>query len=265
MMTMKNRAVLLCMAMIVVAAMGAVTGPQRAEAQSFRNIASFSIETYFDSAFASRIENVFIAPLPPERLQLQVKVSNQTDTLFDNTRSLTMLHTGPIVLFTPELYGIAAYGAGFRDSGSLVHELDLQLHYETPDYRIGGGVRGHIEPDEDVAYVVPTVGGRVQLPRGFGVTAAYFVGINNSGDVNNSFWLEGDYAVTPVVTVKLGASAELGDNVGWPDGSDLTYNLLSGVRLTLSEQVSLRYQLDYIGRADESDGIRNFVYIDWRF
>lgn len=262
-MTVKYRTVLLMIALV--AAMGTIMGPAAAEAQSFRNIASFSVETYFDSAFASRVENVFLAPLPPEKLQLQVKVSNQTDTLFDNARSLTMLHTGPIVLFTPDLYGIAVYGAGFRDNGSLVHEVDLQLHYETLQYRIGGGVRGHLEPDADVAYVVPTVGGRLQLPRGFGVSAAYFIGINNEGDVNNSFWLEGDYAVHPVVTLKLGASAELGDSVGWPDGSDLTYNLISGVGLALSDQVSLRYQLDYIGRADASDGVRNFVLVDWRF
>lgn len=263
MISMRKRTVFLCVA--VFAAAGAAMQPVPAAAQEFRNIASFSLETYFDAAFASRVENVFIAPLVAEKLQLQVKVSNQTDTLADSTRSLTMIHTGPIFLFSPSVYGIAVYGAGFRDSGSLVHELDLQLHYESPGYRIGGGVRGHVEPDEDVAYIVPTVGGRIQLPRGFGVTAACFVGINNAGDVNNSFWLEGDYAVTPVATVKLGASVELGDNVALPDGSELSYNLISGVGFALSDRVSLRYQLDYIGRADESDGVRNFVFVDWRF
>lgn len=91
------------------------------------------------------------------------------------------------------------------------------------------------------------------------------MGFNNDGDISNSIWMEGDYAVNPVVTVKLGGSAELGDDVELPDGSDLTYNLISGIRVAFTDSVSARYQLDYIGREDQDDGVRSFFFVDWRF
>ncbi|SIQ27601.1 Glycosyltransferase, catalytic subunit of cellulose synthase and poly-beta-1,6-N-acetylglucosamine synthase [Alkalispirochaeta americana] len=119
-----------------------INGVLQVDAQAFRNIAAFSVENYFDDTFATRLENTFIAPLIEDRLQMQVKVSNQTDNILEDTRSLSMVHTGPIILFTPHLYGLAVYGAGFRDTGSIVHEIDLQLHYETAGYRIGAGTRG---------------------------------------------------------------------------------------------------------------------------
>ncbi|GEM_PF-6777374 len=236
-----------------------------ASAQDFRNISSFSLDTYFDNTFETRMETVFLAPLPSDRLLLQLKASNQVGNQLGDATSLTMVHFGPVILFSPAVYGIITYGAGFREDGTVVHEGDIQLHYESEAFRVGGGARARIEPDDDVAYVIPTIGGKVFLPRGFGVQANWYVGIDNEGEVNHSVWVEVDYAVTPVVTPKLGASVELGENPARPDGSELTYNLISGVGFQLTESVSARYQLEYIGRADRDDGIRNFVYVDWRF
>lgn len=241
-------------------------------AQAFRNIAGFSVDSYFDGGgYISRIENVFIAPLVEDRLQLQAKVMNQVDNQkFDGVdvepRSLTMFHLGPIVLFSPHLYGLYTYGVGFRgESETIVHAGDAQLHYETAEFRVGGGVRGQLEPQNDVAYLVGSLGGRVQLPRGIGVFASYYVGFNNDSELSHALWSESDYAVTPRITVKLGGSIELGDDVAWPDGSDTTYSVISGAGFSFSEEVSARYQLDYIGRADRPDGIRNLVFVDWRF
>ncbi|MDA3950973.1 MAG: hypothetical protein PF508_17330 [Spirochaeta sp.] len=242
-----------------------LTAAPSTEAQTFRNMAGFSVENYFDNTFGTRLENVFIAPIRPDKLQVQVKVSNETDNKFGDSRSLSMLHTGPIVLFTPNVYGLAVYGAGFRENGALVHELDVQAHYENATFRVGGGARGHIEPADDVAYVVPSIGGRVQLPRGFGWQATYFLGINNDGELSNSIWSEVDYAVTPVITTKLGGSVKLGEDVAWPDDNELTYNIITGIGLAFSESVSARYQFDYIRRASQADGVRNFVFVDWRF
>ncbi len=252
-------------AVIVIGAFGALGAPIIAEAQQYRNITSLSIENFFDGGYALQAENVLIAPLAPERLQLLLKARNQTDKLFDSVRSLTMVHAGPIILFTPSVYGIATYGIGMRDTGDLVHEGDLQLHYETVRFRLGGGARGRYEPDEDLAYIIPSLGGRLQLARGFGLSATYYLGLNNDGEFSNAFWAEGDYAITPRVTAKLGGSVELGDDIALPDGSDLTYAVISGVGYTASETLLLRYELHYLGRADLDDGIRNLLFVDWRF
>lgn len=252
-------------AVIVFGAAGALLAPTVAEAQQYRNITSVSIENYFDGGYAIQAENVLITPLPTERVQLQFKARNETEKLFDTLRSLTMVHGGPIILFTPSIYGIGAYGIGMRDTGELVHEGDLQLHYENVRFRVGGGVRGRYEPDTDLAYVIPSLGGRVQVAQRFGIGATYYLGLNNDGEISNAFWAEGDYAVSPRVTAKLGGSMELGDDVAWSDGSDLTYALISGVSYAARETLILRYELHYLGRADLDDGIRNFLFVDWRF
>jgi hypothetical protein len=250
--------------MTVAITLGAVV-PEGLSAQQFRNMAGFSVENYFDNTFGTRLENVFIAPLKEDKLQIQVKVSNETDNKYGFSRSLSMLHTGPIFLFTPNVYGWTVYGAGYREDGDIVHELDAQLYFENPKVRIGGGARGHIEPADDIAYVVPSIGGRVQLPRGFGVQATYFLGVNNEGQLSNSIWVETDYAITQTVSSKLGASVELGENVAVPDNNDLTYNIITGVGVAITDSVSARYQFDYIRRAEQDDGVRNFVFVDWRF
>ncbi len=252
-------------AVIAMGAVSALGAPTVVGAQQFRTIASLSAENYFDGSFALHAENVLIMPLPPESLQFQFKARNQTDNFFDSTRSLTMVHAGPIILFTPNVYGIAAYGIGLRDTGELVHEGDLQIHYEDVRFRVGGGARGRYEPDDDIAYIIPSIGGRLQLPRGFGIAATYYLGLNNKGELSNAIWTEGDYSLTSRVSLKLGGSMEIGDDIAWPDGSNYSYAVISGVGYAARETLFLRYELHYIGRAELDDGIRNFLFVDWRF
>ncbi len=246
-------------ALIIVAATGSLL------AADFRNIASFSVENNFDGSFETRLENVFLAPLVPERALLQVKLRNEVGNRFGEARSLTMAHLGPVLLLSPSLYSIISYGAGFRESGSLVHEGDLQLHYETVRYRLGGGFRGRLEPSDDVSYVVGSLGGRIAFPRGFGVQATWYTGLDNDGDLSHSTWVEGDYAVSDAVAVKLGGTVDLGDGAGWADGSDTTYSLITGAAFRPSEVVTFRYQFDFIIRPDADNGVRNLLLVDWRF
>lgn len=231
--------------------------PGLSEAQSYRNIAGISLLNYFDGSFALTVEEVFIAPVVPERLQVQVAARNETDTTTENTRSLTLVQTGPIVLFGPHLYGIALYSAGLWNSGEWIHEGELRLTYERSRYLLTAGVRGRWQPTEESSYVVPTVGSRVVLPGGIGLQTNYYFGINTDRDISHAIWSELDYAVSSRFTVKAGGSVELGD--------DESYSAISGASFAWTEALSLRYQLDYLIRPHDADGLRNIVYLDWRF
>ncbi len=236
-----------------------------AEGQVFRNITGIRVDSYFDDTYGMTLENVFIAPVIEDRLQVHGEVRNETDNRSGTVRTLTGVHAGPIFLFTRHLYGLVVYGGSFRDSGNLVHELRGQLHYETARYRVDGGVRGFLEPEEDVAYLVASIGGRVGITERGGLFGKYFLGYNNDKEVSNSVWMEGDYRFTPRISARFGGTLGTGETDGTALDSSLQYSVISGVSMALSDRVTLRYQLEYFDQAGNPDGVRNLVLLDLRF
>lgn len=231
-----------------------------ASGQDFRNIASFSFAYDFDNTYTTTLEDVFLAPLA-ERATLQAKVHQ----LSGSNRSLTMLSLGPVFNFPPSIYTISLYGIGIDQNGNLVHELNLQANYEIAGYRIGLGSRGQYFGEDGSYYVVPTLGGTLRLPAGFAVQGTYFFSWNSDEEISNALWVEGNYEITDLISVKLGGTVDIGNDPRPGGGNRTNYSAITGARFALSESVNLRYHFEYYFRGTSADGFKNLVVVDWRF
>jgi hypothetical protein len=248
-----RRILLLATALLVIGAMGA-------PAQDFRNIASFQVDTYFDGEFETTLDEVFLARLT-DLVTLETKIEQRSGS----GNGLTFLYLGPIFTWAPGFYTISRYGIGYRSDGVLGHEVELQANYESPDFFVGGGVRGRAFPDDDVWYVIPSLGGKIFPAQGWGLFGKYFFSYNSSDQVSHAFWSEVDYAVADRVTLKVGGTTEIGEDPIDPDSAEVSYSVLSGATFRASDTVNIRYHLEYLGRVDYADGLRNLILVDWRF
>lgn len=259
---MKRNAYITCLFLAIFPGMILPVTP--VAAQRYRSITGIATENYFDGTYALRLEEVFIAPVIPGRMQIQGALRHESDNITGSHRSLTAAQTGPILLFGPHLYGSLLYSPGIRDTGDFVHDGDIRLTYEQARYLLTAGTRARWEPAEESSYVVPSLGARVIFARRLGVQATYFMGYNSDREFSQAIWSEVDYRVAPRVTIKLGGTVDLGDRSPG-DGPDRDYTVISGVRLELRETMALRYEFDYIGRTSRDDGIGNRLFLDWRF
>lgn len=249
-----QQTVLIAAALMVIAATGA------AGQQDFRNIASFEADIYFDGSFETKLNEVFLARLT-DLLTLETRIEQQNGS----GEGLTFLYLGPIFTWTPNFYTISRYGIGYRTDGVIGHEVDIEANYESADFFVGGGVRARALPADDVWYVIPSLGGKVFPGDRFGVMAKYFFSYNNDEEISNALWSEVDYAVSDTVTVKLGGTGEIGEDPYRPDQPDISWSALTGATFRASPTVNIRYHLEYLGRINYEDGIRNLILVDWRF
>jgi hypothetical protein len=231
-----------------------------APAQDFRNIASFQADAYFDGRFEMTLDEVFLARLT-DLVTLETKIEQRSGT----GDGLTFLYLGPILTWTPRFYTISRYGIGYRTDGVIGHEVAVDANYESSELLLGGGIRGRAFPADDFWYVIPSIGGKVFPGDRFGLLGKYFFSYNSDGDISNAIWSEADYAVTDRVTIKLGGTAEVGEDPGRSDRAEISYSVLTGTTFKASDSVNLRYHLEYLGRVSHQDGIRNLILVDWRF
>lgn len=246
--------------------------PTSAFAQAYRNIASLGFDYYEDQSTKLNVVNVFLAPLS-DRASLEARLEREDETKPSVSRTLIAL--GPIFTWPSGLYTISRYGIGFEkeNEDSIFHELNLEANYERPGYYYGGGVRGRYFQADQSWFVIPSLGGKLYLDGGFGVLGKYFFGVNSDDVISHSLWLEGDYAVTPTVTLNLGATAgrEGGDPVEYSDTGEAldviwNYTVLTGARFTLSPGAALKYHLEYLGSsAEPRNGVRNLLLLDVNF
>ncbi len=246
--------------------------PGVASSQNFRNIASLGFDYYEDQSTKLNLVNVFLAPLGEQAL-LEARLEREDETKPSVSRTLIAL--GPIFTWPSGLYTISRYGIGFEQDNddSFFHELNLEANYEQPGYYYGGGIRSRYFQGDQSWFMIPSLGGKLYLDGGFGILGKYFFGVNSDEVISHSLWLEGDYAITPTVTVNLGATAgrEGGDPVEYSDAGEAldvvwSYTVLSGARFSLSETAALKYHLEYLGSSVEPrNGVRNLLLLDVNF
>jgi len=235
-------------------------GTSAAAAQDFRNIASFQADAYFNGEFETTLNEVFLANLT-SLMTLETKIEQRTRS--DN--SSTFAYLGPIFTWTPNFYTISRYGIGYHTDDGFGHEFEIDANYESRELHVGGGARARMYPDEDIWFVIPSVGGKIFPGDRVGILAKYFFSYNHKDETSHALWSEADYALTDVVTVKLGGTGEIGDDPRDPDTAKISYTVLTGASFKASDTVNLRYHLEYLGRVDYEDGIRNLILVDWRF
>ena len=243
---------------ILVLAM-ALLGLLPVEAEGLRNIASITVDNWFDGTWRTEVEEVFLAKVLPA-LTLQAKAARaDSDGWYQH-----FFHAGPVVSFADTLYLVTAYGVGIDSESVLSHEAELDFNYETADAAVSMGLRAHYLPDSEYAFLVPSMSARIQPVERLGLFSKLFVSVDSDREVTGSCWGEADYAFSSLVKARAGFTVSYANGLG--------YSIISGVNLSFTKEVMLKYTfsylsetVDYVTRPEPKRGIENALILDLRF
>ncbi|MFW5683697.1 MAG: hypothetical protein ACOC1I_02490 [Spirochaetota bacterium] len=242
-----------------------------------RNISSVGVDADFDGSLALDINQVVLFDLV-DWLSGEVSLQRQDSS----TLRETTISVAPIFIVSDYNYIIVRYGLGIgagnegldsseaQGSADLSHDLTIDGNYETATMYANIAVRGSYYPADNYWFVLPTVAGRLQITERTGVLGRYFFSYNSEQAVSNAVIAELSYRFTDRLSGKAGATGSLdlhrapGDpSTGAPPEWELTG--IAGVSFQVRPGLALRYHLEYLGRLDGTDGIRNILVLDASF
>ncbi len=232
-------------------------------AVDFRDIATVTVDTWFDGTWMVTAEDVLLARVLPA-LTLEARVMRED-------RAGWHQHTfflGPVVNFTDIMYGELVYGLGVAStqpvSAAISHTVDANLTFETSLAAASVGVRGNWFPASGYWYVLPSAGGTFHPSAALGLLGKLFATYDANGLLTASFWGETSYAFSRRFAVRAGATVSYGTAFG--------YSLLGGINLGITDRIQLRYAVRYLSDTVEyldlpqaKTGIENALVLDVRF
>ncbi len=234
-----------------------IGSPLRGE--GFRDIASLTVDAYFDGSWRVTSENVFLARLAPA-FSIQAKLARiDTPDFFEHRVFL-----GPVVNFTDSLYLDAVYGIGINSENELSHKVEANLTHETDELVAAVGLRVEAFPSTDYFYFLPSAGGRIQLAERLGFFGKAFVSRDSNGENTGSFWGEADWTFSPAFKARAGFTLSFMSGIG--------YSILAGATMRFNPEVSLKYNFQYLSDTVEyqetpqtKTGIENALILDVSF
>lgn len=262
---------LLVMGLLVLAMVGA-------NAQiDIRNISSVSVDANFDSTVALDVNQVVLFDVT-SWLSGELKLQRQdTPVLHETTISVA-----PIFILNSFNYLIVRYGLGIgsgaeqsSSSGAgdraLSHDLTIDANYEAPGIYANIAASGSYYPDDNYWFVLPTVAARFSLGPQLSLLGRYFFSYNSEQAISNAILTEAYYQVADRFSIKGGATASLdlvrpaGSAGEAPRESQWELTGIAGFSYRIRPTLSLRYHLEYLGRLESADGIRNILVLDASF
>ncbi len=229
-------------------------------ADGFRNIANIGFDYYFDGSFVLKIDNVFIARIA-SFLSLEARVLREDQADYNNTT----FFFGPIFTITPSLYTISTYGLGIDSDRQFSHQVRTDINYETADFWAGAGARAVFYPGQDYYYVIPSAGVKVYFTQDISMLAKYFLSLANDETKSHSLWLQGEFFIGDVFSLKAGATAGVNYEESIDKGSSYSYSIIGGAGFKIDPGFMLRYTFEYLGDTADAHGIRNLLTADIRF
>ncbi len=239
--------------------LAACAGAGSVHAEGLRNIASLTLNSYFDGSFRLESSDTFLARLSPGFTLLARLSRNDTPGYWQHVFTL-----GPVVNFSDRVYAELSYGLGIDSAGEFTHEAETNFNYETESTWAGAGVRAVFFPVSGYSYFLPSFTGKFHPIPALGLFGKAFISIDSDAVVTNSFWGEADYAFSSWVSANLGFTLSRADAFG--------YSLIGGVKVSFSPKVSLQYSLQYLSDTvvyltapQPRSGISNGLVLDWKF
>jgi hypothetical protein len=237
----------------------ALAGAFPAGAEGLRNIASFTIDNWFDGTWRTEVEDVFLARVVPA-LTLQAKVArSDSDGWYRHFFAF-----GPVVSFTDTLYLVTAYGLGIDSDSALTHEAEVELNRETADAAASIGLRVNYVPDTDYSFLLPSMSWRIRVIEPLSLFSKLFLSVDSDREMTGSVWGEADYQLSPVVNARGGFTVSYADGLG--------YSVIGGVTLSFTRDIVLKYSVSYLGetveylaRPETRQGFENALILDVKF
>lgn len=251
----------------------ATTAPAQID---IRNISSVSVDAFFDQTLALDVNQVVLFDIA-SWLSGEVKVQRQDSPVLHETT----LSVAPIFIVSNYNYIIVRYGLGIGtgaeesadtsaqiDSRSFSHDLTVDANYETPSIYANIALRGSYYPDDDYWFVLPSAGIRVPLADRLSILGRYFFSYNSEQAISNAVLTEGYLELTDRLQLKAGGTASL--DLSQPAGDAVReraweFSGITGLSYRVRPTLSLRYHLEYLGRLNRPDGIRNILVLDATF
>ncbi len=243
--------------LIIAVMLASIGAPLRGE--GFRDIASLTVDAYFDDTWRVTSENVFLARLAPG-FSVQAKLERiDTQDFFEHR-----VYLGPVVNFTDSLYLDAVYGIGVNSANELSHKAEANLTHETDELVAAVGLRFEAFPSTDYFYFLPSAGGKIKLTEHLGFFGKAFISRDSENKNTGSFWGEADWAFSPDFTARAGFTLSFAGGIG--------YSILAGATLRFNPDVSLKYNFQYLSDTVEyqeipqtKTGIENALILDVSF
>ena len=244
-----------------------------------RNISSVGVDANFDSTVALDVNQVVLFDVT-SWLSGELKLQRQdTPVLHETTISVA-----PIFILNSFNYLIVRYGLGIgagaeqsadttddAEARNLSHDLTIDANYEAPGIYANIAVSSSYYPDKDYWFVLPTVAARFALGPQWSLLGRYFFSYNSEQAISNAILSEAYYQVGERFSIKGGATGSLdlvrpaGSTGDEPRESQWELTGIAGFSYRIRPTLSLRYHLEYLGRLDAADGIRNILVLDATF
>lgn len=241
-----------------------------------RNISSVSVDANFDGTSALDINQVALFSLT-DWLSGEVRLQRQdTPVLHETTISVA-----PVFIVGENTYHIVRYGLGIGtgaeesdtaagEQREFSHDLTIDANYEAARLSANLGARGSYYPGKDYWFVMPTAAVKLPLPASFNILGRYFFSYNSEHALGNAVLVESSYQLADRFSIKAGATGtlDLRRPPGRPTADRLTEWELTGITgftFQIRPTLALRYHLEYLGRLDAADGIRNILVLDATF
>jgi hypothetical protein len=239
----------------------ALAGALPSAAGGFRDIATVSLDNYFDGSWHLSSENVLLARIVPA-LTLEAKVAREDAS---GGWYSHFFELGPVVSFTESLYLISVYGLGVDSEQVIQHQVDLDFNYETATVATSLGLRANWLPSSGYFYFLPSMSANIRPVEPLGLFGKLFVSADSHRVVTGSFWGEADYALSPRATARAGFTLSYAaDTLGW--------SLIGGTNLKLGENSAVKYTfswfsdtVQYLSEPSTRRGVRNSLSLDVKF
>jgi hypothetical protein len=229
-------------------------------AEGFRNIANIGFDYYFDGSFTLKIDNVFIARLA-SFFSLEARLLREDQQDYNNTT----FFLGPIFSITPQLYTVSTYGLGIDSDGQFSHQIQTDINYETADFWAGAGARAVFYPGQNYYYGIPSAGIKIFFTPDISLLSKYFLSLANDETKSHSLWLQGEFFLGDVFSLKAGGTGGVNFEESIGKGTSYSYSIIGGAGFKISSDFTLRYTFEYLGDTADAHGIRNLLTADIRF
>lgn len=236
-----------------------IVTPAILSALPVRNITTAGLDTYLNGDIGFFLEDVFILTLSPG-FNLLAKAKWQRMPQSD----IVTITGGSVFNLWKYTYAEISYALiiSSEDNQSIkTHGINLDFYYERSKGLIIGGFKTQFS--EEQLTLMPSLAGKYYFTDFFSLWGKYMFIYDTITGVDNTFWGEGEFYITPAFSTKIGGTIS-SYSPTYKEGKSLEWSILAGLSYSFSGPVTLKYLGEFTSR-EEFQLITNSLILDLRF
>ena len=236
-----------------------ILSPGTLSALPVRNITTAGLDTYLNGDIGFFFEDVFILTFSPG-FDLLAKAKWQH---MPHTDEVTITG-GSVFDLWKYTYAEVSYALKISKENTQsikTHGINLDFYYERSKGLIIGGLQ--FQFSEEQLTLMPSLAGKYFFTDFFSLWGKYIFIYDTITGVDNAFWGEGEFSITPAFSLKTGGTLS-SYSPAYKEGKSLEWSILAGLSYAFSDQVILKYLGEYTSR-EEFQLITNSLILDLRF